>query len=1215
MTRRMLLLLSLLVLPAFGQGLLGPNGSFEQGQGNQPSGWQLTGQTGAWERPGRTGERCLSVSGTGVENESSRWLSDPVPVDPGRTYRLTYWAKAAPDSSGGCIVSGLGSVNRDFQAGPDWTRLSYCFTPTTGATAEPIHLGQWSKKGTVYFDDVALSAVEPVHSARGVLVLGAGEAIQDGRYLFEPDWGSEKANYSRVLGEHTASFNSNRWPFGAGQRLEYRLGAGSITQTGGSLRVSLGYYQGGECVIEAAREDAPYREVARVRDDGEHVVELPANLYPARTIGVRLTSTGGFQVTGLRYEAALAETVADFVGETRFVEVEHQSPALQVAINDLGTLLPGGGRVRLTGTSPAARQVAATVTLTPTQGEALTSEQRASLPAGAAREIAVPYDLSAAGDWTLSLALADARTNEVLYAANTAFTVASLHDSSFGYLVSRTGDGALWWCEGTYKVSRERALPQAEGRTVRIAAARNEYEPFQIVVRPERDAQVTLAPTPLRGPGGAQIAAANVSVGVVGYVAVTIPTDSIGGRGDWPDPLPPYEGAVACSAGRNQPFWVTVKVPKGIPAGDYRGSVRVGIGNAATEVPVQLHVWDFELTDETHTRTAYGVHVDSTFHGLKSRAQETHVHDLYMQNCRDHRIAPYSPMQYWPIEWEVQGPRTEVDTGSLRLVCDEFSGNFWDVYIGDRTLGSVKSLITQFEKEGIGWEGTGTGWPSAERIEDVQIVEQTPDLLVIEMTGVRRSSSEANRAYAARHRFTIRPDNWFRGELLWVRNTDTVPWTLRTYFHLLPPAEPIEVEGYNAQTYGAWLGPRGAIGAVVEPPGQMTFALRKADANAAHGDISWEAGEVLLQPGQTFTPTAAPAVRFFVVPEGTREAADAAAQRTVAEIGRTVQYTRPLRVSRQADEQISITYDEFDQAATRYLDEFGFNSFNFPAMPGSIAGEPQFSPRFRELYQRIYTPIAQHLAEKGWLQKAYSYWFDEPTEEQYPHVIQGMDLIKEGCPGLTRLLTEQPEPALHGHVDLWVPVLSMYNPERCHERQAQGEQVWWYVCCGPLAPYPNNFIDHPALNHRIRFWMAEKYGVTGSLYWSATYYRGIKGAVRSPWETAMSYNPDGGRWGNGDGMLLYPPTRQPSDTPVIAGPVNSIRWELLREGLEDREYFWTLRQRLPKTNDAAARRRAEAALRLPDRLADSLTEFDHDPQAMYEARRELAEAIEALALR
>ena len=56
----------------------------------------------------------------------------------------------------------------------------------------------------------------------------------------------------------------------------------------------------------------------------------------------------------------------------------------------------------------------------------------------------------------------------------------------------------------------------------------------------------------------------------------------------------------------------------------------------------------------------------------------------------------------------------------------------------------------------------------------------------------------------------------------------------------------------------------------------------------------------------------------------------------------------------------------------------------------------------------------------------------------------------------------------------------------------------------------------------------------------------------------MSYRSGGGGyWGNGDGRFIYPPDVDPNTEhePVVTGPIDSIRWEMLREGLEDREYF------------------------------------------------------------
>ena len=65
-----------------------------------------------------------------------------------------------------------------------------------------------------------------------------------------------------------------------------------------------------------------------------------------------------------------------------------------------------------------------------------------------------------------------------------------------------------------------------------------------------------------------------------------------------------------------------------------------------------------------------------------------------------------------------------------------------------------------------------------------------------------------------------------------------------------------------------------------------------------------------------------------------------------------------------------------------------------------------------------------------------------------------------------------------------------------------------------------------------------------------------------------------GSWGNGDGRFLYPPpprSRTPQPTPCLDGPINSIRWENLRDGMEDYEYFWLLDQAVKRADHAGQR--------------------------------------------
>jgi hypothetical protein len=67
--------------------------------------------------------------------------------------------------------------------------------------------------------------------------------------------------------------------------------------------------------------------------------------------------------------------------------------------------------------------------------------------------------------------------------------------------------------------------------------------------------------------------------------------------------------------------------------------------------------------------------------------------------------------------------------------------------------------------------------------------------------------------------------------------------------------------------------------------------------------------------------------------------------------------------------------------------------------------------------------------------------------------------------------------------------------------------------------------------------------------------------------------------------------------PGSAGPLDSIRFEALRDGVEDYELLCCLAERDP-----------EAARRIADRVIRDLDDYDLDPGAFRAARRELLAA-------
>ncbi|GAH45363.1 unnamed protein product, partial [marine sediment metagenome] len=250
-------------------------------------------------------------------------------------------------------------------------------------------------------------------------------------------------------------------------------------------------------------------------------------------------------------------------------------------------------------------------------------------------------------------------TGAPLYLAQFSFSVPELYRSDFGYALSSDETCDVWWCESTYKVNRDRPAPTQKAEFVRIEAARGEYEPVQIVLRPKRDfAKATATVSDFTGPGGATIGSDAVDLLSVAYVNVTRPTDRQGCVGEWPDPLPPIkDGIFGAAADRNQPLWLRVHVPRDAPAGDYQATLSLAADAWEAKVPLRLHVFDFTLPEKLHMSTAFGFSFGNVrrYHHLETDEQAREVFDLYMRDFKAHGINPYTPFALGPMKVELEG--------------------------------------------------------------------------------------------------------------------------------------------------------------------------------------------------------------------------------------------------------------------------------------------------------------------------------------------------------------------------------------------------------------------------------------------------------------------------------------------------------------------------------------------------------------------------------
>ncbi|MBQ3097318.1 MAG: DUF4091 domain-containing protein, partial [Kiritimatiellae bacterium] len=187
-------------------------------------------------------------------------------------------------------------------------------------------------------------------------------------------------------------------------------------------------------------------------------------------------------------------------------------------------------------------------------------------------------------------------------------------------------------------------------------------------------------------------------------------------------------------------------------------------------------------------------------------------------------------------------------------------------------------------------------------------------------------------------------------------------------------------------------------------------------------------------------------------------------------------------------------------------------------------------------------------------------------------------------------------------------------------RQRMGEEFWLYVCTNPRAPYATEFIDHPAVELRTWLWQSWAEKVTGILIWTSNLWTSKsvypdRERPQNPYVDAQAWNPSAAAWGNGDGRIFYPPESVFEDItcrnsklkagPNFDDPVGSIRGEMLRDGIEDYEYF-TILKRLDPSNPL---------LKVPPTVSKSLADFSKSPVGIEAHRALLAREIERLSSR
>ena len=726
-------------------------------------------------------------------------------------------------------------------------------------------------------------------------------------------------------------------------------------------------------------------------------------------------------------------------------------------------------------------------------------------------------------------------------------------------LVNSQPDCRIWWTGSTYKIMQTEPVPEKRGEVV-LHAAKNETESFQLVLTPKLDlSDVSVTISDFEIQNGKTISSENITIRKVEYVHVTKPSGRLHKAGWYPDPLPLYKLPFNAPADLNTPVWFTVKVADDTDPGEYKATVQFKTKTWQASIPIKLNVWDFSLPGIPYMRSGMNLKTKliRQYHNLEAEEELKEVTDKYFQSFKDFKISPYFFYELYPIKKTVKGIKWNGGTYAPNTF---FAGRYSYQIEGNR-------------------EGRFTDLINIDPSHPYILKWMVKSLAENQVYTVTVNCYDENK----------RPIDY---SLKWMVNQAGKSWRQDTLyidpknffaFEDLPDYRPFpENARYASVQLYAYLPGDGALAGTVWFD-DFQFIDRKTEEN--------------------------------LLPSGDFEQDISALE-------------------------LELDFTEFDKAAHKYLDEMGFTGFRvrvgeLGSKPfkelrdkGWFSGFVMGTPEYKKLITLYLKGLQDHLEEHGWLGKEYLYWIDEPPQENYEDVRKGMEIIREVAPKLTRFITENnPGPEIMDVTEIGCPVFYKVEPEKVKEWREKGRIFWSYLMCWPKEPHVNLFIDSEAVNMRMWLWMSYKYNLKGILVWQSNQWnRGGSGAapdgvLQNIWEDTMTYKSGYGtpygsapEFGNGDGMLFYPPNRHPNTdrTKYLQGPVPSLRLEILRDGLEDYDYMVMLENCIKEAGADKSRwvKKAEKALDFGSDVFVNDTLYTKNPEILMKYRKQMGDLLE-----